>query len=500
MDKPVDLFDRDAEWRALDEFVRASGPGLRLGVVYGRRRQGKSFLLRRLVDAAGGLYIMPLEEERAPALRRFADQLGESALGLPRGNLSFDSWESAFRATFAALPRVARPGAPPVIVVDELPYLLAHSPEIPSVLQRIYDESRQQPDASPARLIVCGSALSVMTDLLSGSRALRGRAILDLCLRPFTFREAAEFWQLDDPETALAVHAVLGGTPGYRDLVSNDPPRRPASLGRWLAGHVLNPSHALFGEADYLLREDPRVTDRALYHSVLTAIAGGAGTPSRIGAVIGRQAQSLAHPLAVLQTAGFAERVEDVLRQRRARLTLADPIVRFHHLITAPHQFELEEHRAAEVWTAAAATFNANIIGPHFEQLARSWTARHGPGEGLREPVGAVGPTVLNDPAGRAQHEIDVVGLARGQPIHGRHPRVVVLGEAKHSSRRRVVADIERLQRLRDLLVARGVDAADAQLVFFTRTSPEPAFARATGHGDDIVIVDLPALYGQAPG
>jgi hypothetical protein len=39
-------FGRDAEWQALDEFARASGPGLRLGVVHGRRRQGKSFLLR----------------------------------------------------------------------------------------------------------------------------------------------------------------------------------------------------------------------------------------------------------------------------------------------------------------------------------------------------------------------------------------------------------------------------------------------------------------------
>jgi hypothetical protein len=70
-----------------------------------------------------------------------------------------------------------------------------------------------------------------------------------------------------------------------------------------------------------------------------------------------------------------------------------------------------------------------------------------------------------------------------------------VLGEAKHASRRRVVADIERLQRLRALLVARGVDAADTQLVFFTRTSPAPAFSRG-----DVVIVDLPALYGRAPG
>jgi AAA+ ATPase superfamily predicted ATPase len=497
VDKPADLFDRDAEWHALDEFVRRAGAGLRLGVVYGRRRQGKSFLLRRLVRAAGGLYIMPLEEERVPALQRFADQLGESLLGLPPGSLQFNSWDSAFRAAFDALPR-ARRSVPPVVVVDELPYLLAHSPEIPSVLQQIYDESRQRPDAPPVRLIVCGSALSVMTELLSGSRALRGRAVLDLCLRAFTFREAAQFWRLSNPETALAVHAVLGGTPGYRDLIASDPPQRVGNLARWLAGNVLSPSHALFSEADYLLREDPRVTDRALYHSILTAIAGGASTPTQIGAAIGRAAQSLPHPLTVLQTAGFVARVEDVLLQRRARLTIADPIVRFHRLVVAPRLAQLEEHRAAEVWAQAAETVRANIIGPHFEQLARDWTARHGRDEGLREPVGVVGPTIVNDSTGRTRHEIDVVGLAPGEPIHSRNPRVLVLGEAKHSARPRGITDAERLRRLRDILVARGVDAADAQLLLFTRTAPEPALARAAAGDDEILVLDLPALYGRS--
>src|SRR4051794_6778717 len=46
--RPTELFDREQEWEDLDAFATQPGPGLRLALVRGRRRQGKSFLLRRL--------------------------------------------------------------------------------------------------------------------------------------------------------------------------------------------------------------------------------------------------------------------------------------------------------------------------------------------------------------------------------------------------------------------------------------------------------------------
>jgi len=497
MEKPADLFDRNREWRALDEFVRSAGAGLRLAVVYGRRRQGKSHLLRRLVEAGGGLYVMPLEEARTPALQRFSDLVAGTVMGLPPGGIRFDAWDVALRTTMSALAQRAGRGTPPTLVIDELPYLLAHSPEIPSVLQALHDESRHERGAPPVRIIVCGSALSIMTDLLSGSRALRGRALVDLCLKPFTYRRAASFWGIEDPELAVQVHAIFGGTPGYRDLVTDPPPKRTGGLEGWLAKHVLSPTHVLFREADYLLREDPRVTDRALYYSILTAIAAGGTTPTGVGAAVGRPAQSLAYPLSVLESAGFVDRVDDVLLQRRPRLLLADPIIRFHQLVTAPRVAMLEEGHAADAWRSAAETFASNILGPHFEHLARAWVVLHGRDEGLRERAGVVGPTVVNDPAGRTRHEIDVVGLAEGQAPRSRHPRVVLLGEAKHSARRLTMFNLDRLDRLRSLLAGRGVDASGAQLALFTRSGVDAHLARAAARRDDVVLVDVPRLYGH---
>lgn len=45
----------------------------------------------------------------------------------------------------------------------------------------------------PVRLIACGSALSVMSDLLTETKALYGRAMLNMCLGTFDHVETAEF-------------------------------------------------------------------------------------------------------------------------------------------------------------------------------------------------------------------------------------------------------------------------------------------------------------------
>ena len=134
---------------------------------------------------------------------------------------------------------------------------------------------------SPVTVIVCGSAMSVMTGILSGTSPMRGRAALDLPLAAFDYRQARGFWEIDDPAVAFAVDSIVGGAAGYKDLTASvAPPTCPEDLARWLAATVLNPSHALFREDEYLLREDPRITAEAPYYSLLQAIAEGA--PPRV--------------------------------------------------------------------------------------------------------------------------------------------------------------------------------------------------------------------------
>ena len=485
MDKPDDLFDREAEWADLTAFARQPGPGTRLALVRGRRRQGKSFLLRRLAAATGGFYYQALEQERPQALDAFGAATG-AYLGVPGGRLAFAGWDDAI----GAIAQVRRADHPALIVIDEFPYLLAHSPELPSALQRHIDESRDS--GPPVRLVICGSALSVMASLLEGSHALRGRASHDVPIATFDYRTAAAFWGIRNARAAFHVHAVLGGTPGYRDLVTVKPPTRMADFDRWLEQGVLNPASALFREDDYLLTEERPLTDRALYHAVVGAIAAGNTTQAAIAAAVGRDARAVQHPLRALQEAGFVVADEDMLRQRRPIYRLADPIVRFHHAVTRPDLARFEDRRFGEAWQDARPRFSTHVLGPHFEQLAREFTFKFASPATVGGEVARVGPAVVNDVRGKAQHELDVVATRR---TRNGAVEVAAIGEAKHTASARTAADLRRLERIRALLVERHAAAAHTKLLLFSQAGFDRSVASDAAQRDDVELIDLDRIY-----
>lgn len=503
LNKPADVYDRDAEWADLADFALSPLPGLRIAVVYGRRRQGKSYLLRRLTGAVGGLYHLATEQAEAVSLRRFGDSLAAWA-GLSAGVFGFGGWEQALRTATEVMAESSRSlasgNAPPLLVLDEFPYLVQETPGLPSLVQSLYDSLGPGAGAGtgPFRLLLCGSAISVMADLLSGTRALRGRSALELRVRPFGYRDARDYWGIADPAAAFAHNALVGGTPGYRELVPD--PQAPedfAQLGGWLARNVLRPSMPLFDEARRVVHEDPRIRDTAAYSSVLAAVAAGESSPTKIGGLLGRPATSLAHQLATLASAGFIDRRHDLLLDRRPVVTVADPMVRFHQLVIEPYLADLEAGRARQVWAEAEHTVESKIFGPHFEALAAGWVARYAAREvGLT--VGPVGQTVIACREHKVGHEVDILALARGSRPRTPGTPVAFVGEAKHRDRRPGLAELRRLQHLRDLLTAAGHDASDAVVgVFSTVGFTDDLAAEAAASQGKILLATLGELYGQ---
>jgi hypothetical protein len=478
-------------------------PGLRIAVVYGRRRQGKSYLLRRLADATDGMYHLATEQAEAISLLRFGDSVATWA-GISTGSFGFGGWEQALRTATEVMAARARSGAssgtPTLMVLDEFPYLTNETAGLPSIVQSLYDGigPGAGSTAAPLRLILCGSAISVMGDLLSGTKALRGRAALELRVRPFGYRDAREYWGIRDLAAAFAHNAIIGGTPGYRELVP-DPrvPDDPAELGDWLARNVLRPSMPLFDEARRVVHEDPRIRDAAAYSSVLAAVAAGESSPTKIGGLLGRPATSLAHQLATLDSAGFIDRRQDLLLDRRPTVTVADPMVRFHQLVIEPYLADLEAGRPREVWRSAEHTVESKILGPHFEALAAEWVARYATTEaGLA--VGPVGQTVIACREHRTGHEIDVLGLARGTRPRTPGASVTFIGEAKYRDRRPGLAELRRLEHLRELLTAAGHDASNAALGLFSPVGFTAELeAEASHRSGTILLASLDALYGS---
>jgi uncharacterized protein len=478
LSKPDHIFDRDAEWAGLAAFATDARPGPALGVVSGRRRQGKSYLLQALADATGGIYFPALEMTEAVSLRLLTDELirvtGER---IPR----FADWLDAIPYVFGLAS-----GRTVTVIFDEFPYLVKASPGLPSIIQRELGPGGSG-QASQARLLLCGSAMSLMGKLLAGQAPLRGRASLELVVHPFGYRDAARFWDIGDPRLAVLVHSVVGGTPAYRrEFLRDDVPAGIADFDAWVARTVLNTQTALFREARYLLAEETEIREPSLYHSVLAAVATGNATTGGIANYVGRKSNEVAHPIAVLEDSRLLVKEPDLFRAGRARYRIAEPLITFYQAVMSPHWSRLERGDAAAVWTGARGQFLSQVVGPHFEALCREFAFIAG-AEFLGGPPGEVGSGVVLDPANKTQIEIDVVALAPAE--HGRPRRVLSLGEVKWD-RPIDAGHLERLRRARDLLAVKGFDTSDTVLAGYSGAG----FADGP-QGPDVALIGLEQLY-----
>lgn len=393
--KPDRIFDRSFEWSTLSRFVASESPHVRFGVVSGRRRQGKTFLLRALAEAANGFYFTAAEATAHDSLREFGAALAEHTGGPAPYTLT--TWSDALRVLYETVPDG-------LVIIDEFPYLIKADRSIPSVFQRKLDERASGRPGT--RLLVCGSAMSVMGGLLAANAPLRGRASVELVVNSFDYRTAAKFWRIDDPRLAVLVHSVVGGTPAYRqEFVGGDAPESVADFDDWVARTALNPAVPLFREARYLLAEETDIRDPALYNSVLGAIAEGNATRGGIANHIGRKSSDLIHSLNVLQDCGLITREADPFHARRTRFRVVEPLVTFYEAIMRRAWTPLEQRQASQVWRRSGPTFRTQVVGPHFEALCREWAGR------VAEDVfgdlpGEVAAGTIADPANRSQRVV----------------------------------------------------------------------------------------------
>jgi uncharacterized protein len=490
LEKPAYLFDRRAEWESLSRFVEHSAPFATLGVVSGRRRQGKSMLLTALARASGGFYFGATESTEAESLRQLQTALGEYTEDFVP---SFANWDEAIRYLFLNFK---------VVVLDEFPYLLAASPSLASIIQRELGPDRR--GASRTRLLLCGSAMGLMGQLLSGGAPLRGRAGLQMVVHSFDYRTAREFWNIDDRRLALQVHSIVGGTPAYKEeFLRSDSPASADEFDPWVCRTVLNPTTPLFFEGRYLLLQEGGIRDTALYHSILGAVAAGRSTRGAIAEYVGRASGDLGHYLSLLEDVGLLRVEADPLRPARSIFQIQEPLLTFYYGVMRPmwSALEMAQQKGTsipELWNRSRERYLSGVLGPHFEHLCRDWAAHFAHPSRFTAageeppPVVTAAATVVNDASAKAAHEIDVMVMA---PTSGSRPRILSLGEAKWGT---VMGrkHLERLLRIRSLLESGGAVEAGSTL---------PACYSAAGFSEElhelarqgqVLLVGLDDLYG----
>ncbi|WP_328871024.1 ATP-binding protein [Streptomyces sp. NBC_00287] len=477
--KPPQIFDRAQEWNDLAAFVTDEEPGPRLGVLSGRRRQGKSFLLKALTEATGGFYFAAVEATRTESLQLLGEAIGRftDAPVPPRPH----DWTEALQLLFDLAAQRSVP-----VVIDEFPHLVTGDSSLPSRLRATLGaRAGRHP-----RLLLCGSAMSCL-----GTSPQYTRPALNLVIRPLGYRKAAEFWAIDDPRLAVLTHAVVGGTPAYRrEFVTNDVPERLEDFDDWVCRTALNPARRLHHEPQFLIASEPDIRDRALYHSVLGAVAAGNHTSGGIASAVGRKATDISQPLTVLKRCGLLTAEQDAFRGNRSAYRIAEPLITFHHAVVRRNQAQLtRQGNTAAAWAQAQDTFLSKVVGPHFEHLCRGWVAEHADPDtfgGL--PIEVTSGTVA-DPAARTSHEVDVV--VRGA-VGQDHGILLSIGEAKWN-KEMDIRHLDRLRHILTLLTSRGFDTTHTRPACYSGIGFTPDLQAAAARGE-VVLVDLRRLYGGA--
>ena len=154
---------------------------------------------------------------------------------------------------------------PLILVLDEYPYLRENVKGLDSVLQSVIDEYR---DRSNMKLIICGSYVDTMKELLAKQNPLYGRIDLTLNLKPMDYYESALFYPDFSDEDKVRIYSVFGGIPYYNRLIDGK-----KSVRENIIELIASPGARLENEVSmYLSSEISKITNA---NEVFEALAKG---------------------------------------------------------------------------------------------------------------------------------------------------------------------------------------------------------------------------------
>lgn len=222
-------------------------------VVYGRRRIGKTFLVRRFFkDNYAFSFVGKHEMRREQQLTEFAKELMcySHSTFVPQ----LKNWTEAFDALQRLLETYNIPGKK-VVFFDEMPWMDTPKSDFVSALENFWNGWANMRD--DIVLVACGSATSWMVDkLLHNQGGLFNRITQKLYLRPFKLSEMEQY--LDEKHFGwnryqiAQCYMILGGIPFYLTL--------------------LNPKLSLLSNIDELFFADAHAMLRTEYNELYSTL------------------------------------------------------------------------------------------------------------------------------------------------------------------------------------------------------------------------------------
>lgn len=328
------FIDRNKE---LSWMENNSQVGKNLLVLYGRRRVGKTELIKEFSKNKDHIYFLatkkPEKENLMDLQKQMAEYLGEDLFG----KIEFEGWENLFKEFFKRIDGHI------TIAIDEFPYLIEVNKAIPSIFQKIWDEVL---DDEQVTLILCGSSIGMMeTHVLSYKSPLYGRRAGQWKLKPFNFIQLCEFFPGKSFDERLKFYSVLDGIPQYLNMMDNK------KSAEWnIKNKIMSKGTYLYEEAENLLVQEVRKPSN--YFSILQAIAEGNTKYGEICNRTGFSKSKVSQYLKNLRELHVVEKefpVTQTKESRNALYKLTDNYYDFWFEFVYPNKSMLEEGKVERV-------------------------------------------------------------------------------------------------------------------------------------------------------
>ncbi|SHE79370.1 hypothetical protein SAMN05444405_10359 [Bacteroides luti] len=322
-------------------------------VVYGRRRLGKSTLIKRVLTSKD-VYYLADQTEAIHQREVLAKMIASVIPGFDK--VIYPDWDSLLDTLNDRLDKRF------TLCIDEFPYLVSACPEFPSILQKKLDSK-----ALKYNLIVCGSSQQLMYGLvLDSTSPLYGRADVILKIAPIKLPYIQQALKLSDVE-AVEEYAVWGGVPRYWELREGD-----KNLLDSIKHNMLSVNGTLYEEPMKLFKDD--MNDIVKTATIMSYVGLGANKLSEIAGRCGEVSTNLSRPLSKLMSLGYLEKElpygEDEKNSKKSLYKISDPFMNFYFRFIVPYRSFIELGRITPILSAYENQFSA-FVAQYWEKLCR---------------------------------------------------------------------------------------------------------------------------------
>lgn len=374
-------------------------PGPQFIVLYGRRRVGKTELIKQFSKNKNALYLLADKRGTLLNLERFADKAAEHFNEVPP---RVENFYDLFKYIFHHVTTEKY-----IISIDEFSYLMERDDTISSVFQVIWDEDLSNKNIM---LILCGSSISMMVEgALTQSSPLYGRRTGQWKLESLKSYQIQEFYKGIDIERSIEFYSVLGGIPLY--LLEFDPEK---NVFENIQEHVLTKGEILYEEAETLLKEE--LKEYYLYVSIFEAIAKGKTRLVEISdysKISQKDLPKFVSTLMKLELIGKEHPITEKETSKKTRYFIKDNFFRFYFKYIYPNKTELESGKIDTIISRIKTDFES-FVGFEFENIARDFLLKPDTIEKLPFSINKIGRQwgkIKGAPKGKNTYEIDIVAM-----------------------------------------------------------------------------------------